>query len=57
VSSAFLLFCLEEIVWLLSEIYNFHSLVDPVTVLMDLTVLGLFFVAIAPSTEKAAATK
>jgi hypothetical protein len=46
VSSAFLLFCLKQVVWLLSEIYNFHSSVDPITVLMDLVVLGLFFVAI-----------
>jgi hypothetical protein len=47
VSSAFLLFCLKEVVWLLSEIYNFHSSVDLITVLIDLVVLGLFFIAIA----------
>jgi hypothetical protein len=47
VSSAFLLFCVKEVVWLLSETYGFHSLVDPITVLMDLVVLALFFVAIA----------
>jgi uncharacterized membrane protein len=47
VSSAFLLFCLKEVVWLLSETYDFHSSVDLITVLMDLLVLALFFVAIA----------
>jgi len=46
VSSAFLMFCLKEVVWLLSEIYDFHSLVDLITVLIDLIVLALFFVAI-----------
>jgi hypothetical protein len=50
VSSAFLLFCLKEVVWLLSDVYDFHSLalpsVEVITVLLDLVVLGLFFVAI-----------
>ena len=52
VSSAFLLFCLKEVVWLLSEIYDFHSSVELITVLLDLIVLALFFVAIAHRPRK-----
>ncbi len=52
VSSAFLLFCLKEVVWVLSEMYDFHSSVDLITVLMDLVVLALFFIAIARRPRK-----
>jgi Na+/phosphate symporter len=52
VSSAFLLFCLKEVIWLLSEIYNLQASVDLITVLMDLVVLALFFVAIAHRPRK-----
>jgi len=53
VSSAFLLFCLKEVVWLLAQIYNFQtSVVDLITVLIDLIVLALFFVAIAHRPRK-----
>ena len=46
VSSAFLIFCLKEILWLLLETYGLSSSIDLITVLTDLVVLGLFFVAI-----------
>ena len=46
VSSAFLLFCLKEVLWLLAQTYAFSSSVDLIRTLLDLVVLGLFFVAI-----------
>jgi hypothetical protein len=52
VSSAFLLFCLKELVWLFSDIYDFHTSVELITVLLDLVVLALFFVAIAHRPRK-----
>jgi small-conductance mechanosensitive channel len=46
VSSAFLLFSLKEVIWMLSEMYSFSSSADLIRTLLDLVVLGLFFVAI-----------
>jgi len=46
VSLAFLIFCLKEILWLLIETYGLSSSIDLITILADLVVLGLFFVAI-----------
>lgn len=52
VSSAFLLFCLKEIVSVLSEIYNFQQSLDLISVLIDFVVLALFFIAIAHRPRK-----
>jgi hypothetical protein len=46
VSSAFLLFCLKEVLWLLAQTYAISSSVDLIRTLLDLVVLSLFFVAI-----------
>lgn len=47
VSSAFLLFTLKEVVWILSQMYGmFGPSIDLARTLLDLVVLGLFFVAI-----------
>ena len=52
VSSAFLLFALKEGLWFIARVYGFAEMsiadlsVDSVRTLLDLTVLGLFFVAI-----------
>jgi hypothetical protein len=52
VSSAFLLFCLKEVLWLLSQVYAFDSSMELIRVLTDLVVLGLFFVAITNRPRK-----
>jgi len=52
VSSAFLLFCLKEIISVLSEIYNFQQSLDLISVLADFVVLALFFVAVAHRPRK-----
>ena len=52
VSSAFLIFFLKQVFWLLSERYNFFSSIDMILVLADLVVLGLFFMAIVPRPRK-----
>ena len=47
VSSAFLVFTLKEVIWILPEMYNsFSSSIDLVRTLLDLLVLGLFFAAV-----------
>ena len=46
VTSAFLLFCLKEVLWLVSQMYGFSSLADLIRTFLDFVVLGLFFVAI-----------
>lgn len=52
VSLAFLVFCLKEVFWVLSQMYGLNSsetgelVTDLVTVLTDLLVLGFFFIAI-----------
>jgi len=52
VSFAFLLFCLKEVLWILSEEVDLGLPMDLVRVLLDLVVLGLFFVAIAHKPRK-----
>jgi uncharacterized iron-regulated membrane protein len=46
VSAAFLLFTLKEVIWVLSQMYNYNSSIDLIRALLDLVVLGLFFAAI-----------
>ena len=47
VSLAFLVFSLKEVLWTLSQMYSFDSSITDLTrTLLDLVVLGLFFVAI-----------
>jgi len=47
VSTAFLLFALKEVIWVLSQMYNsFNPSIDLVRTILDLVVLTLFFAAI-----------
>jgi len=46
VSTAFLLFFLKQVVWLLSDVYDFGSLEPILIIFFDFIVLALFFVAI-----------
>ena len=58
VSLAFLVFCLKEVFWILSEMYGFNSsetgefVTDLVTVLSDLIMLGFFYLAIITRPRK-----
>ena len=52
VSSAFLLFCLKEVLWFVAQIYPSDSPVDFARTLLDLVVLGLFFAAIVHRPRK-----
>jgi len=52
VSSAFLLFCLKEILWFVAQTYPSNYPIDLTRTLLDLVVLGLFFAAIAQRPRK-----
>ena len=46
VTTAFLLFGLKEVIWIISQTYGLGFSADVIGTLLDLVVLGLFFVAI-----------
>ena len=46
VTTAFLLFGLKELIWILSQTYSLNLSTDIIRTLLDLVVLSLFFVAI-----------
>jgi len=53
VSVAFLVFCLKQALWIVSQMYySYTSSVDLTEVILDLLVLVLFFVAIARRPRK-----